>query len=1303
MAAIISTAGGANRLLTLQSGIPKPLVTGDTIDFSDVALTTSGLVTASGGLTVSSGNITLGGGAAITTVLDEDNMASDSATALATQQSIKAYVDSQVGGIDTLSELNDTTIAGLASADILVYDGTDSWDNVAMSGDATIANTGALTLASSTANLTALTGGLQVSGGTLNVDDELDLDAAGGTLSANASYAAATFDATVTEAGSGTHARISTVEVGAPDITAGAAALTAAASLYIAAAPTEATNNYALWVDAGAVQIDGAATVGSLDASSGGISNAGAISGATTIDASGDLTVDTITMTGFSVSNTGVVSGLSGSSFGNLTFSDGSITDSGGTIDFGTDNLTTGGILKVDVDGSALNAAGSITMGAGNDAGAYFDGTNLVIMTDGAGASGIILDSEDDTVEIKGSGTLQATFDAGGLDLVTGDEYSINGASVLNATTLGSAVVTSSLTTVGALNSGSIATGFGNIDNGTSNITSGGVWTIDVDGTAIGAAGSLNFGAAGNDAAAYWDGTNFIIDTTAGVAFEVSGTQIALLDNTGMDLATGDAYQINNTSVLDATTLGSGVVTSSLTTVGALNSGSITSGFGSIDNGSSAITTTGTITGGTVTDGTFSVTAGAITGVTTIDTSGNVTVGGDLTVSGTTTTVDTETLVVDDNIVIFNSSPIATSDGGWLTQRHPTLWGTATLEGTAQAGSGTGTGATITLAAGASGSDDTYNNWSIYLDGGTGNGQWATITDYVGATKVATLNADAGSWGTAADNTSTYDLHQNPDRFMGVLWDESVDTFIFANVDYDPGTIAVTAEDHVAVRMGALTVDDAAAFGADGVSGQDVTFYSAGAGKTMTWSNDAFGGVTGALTLADSVPLYLGGMGDFTFMHDGTDNLFTSSNGDVYIEIGDSQTKDLIMKLGNQANTSSFRVTDSTGASGTTGDLLAINADGSVKWDTAALDINHTGAFTVDGTGGGISLDSDTASNFTVASGNLTLSTTTSGTLAVTSAGTLDLDGVAVNIDSSGAMNITAADGQMLNLVGGDGTAGVSINGTGAVTVAAEASQALTLTGNAASTWHTSAGDLTVGGASQAGSLILQSAEATADAVKINASNAAGGIDIDAGSGGVDIDIASGSFDVLAGSTFSIDGTGASNVTATSGDLTVSTATSGDLNLTAADNININSHVELAADKNFGPSLTANETLAAGDIVAVDSSGQWSKADADASLAAATGYHPAGVAQAAITDAAAGAVASMPGASIQVAFVGEDKTAARGKVCYLSVTAGKASLTAPAAAGSHIYRLGIVLENGHISNAESLSVLWQPQFIATNT
>ena len=45
------------------------------------------------------------GAVTVTNILDEDDMVSDSATALVTQQSIKAYVDSQVGTVDTLAEI----------------------------------------------------------------------------------------------------------------------------------------------------------------------------------------------------------------------------------------------------------------------------------------------------------------------------------------------------------------------------------------------------------------------------------------------------------------------------------------------------------------------------------------------------------------------------------------------------------------------------------------------------------------------------------------------------------------------------------------------------------------------------------------------------------------------------------------------------------------------------------------------------------------------------------------------------------------------------------------------------------------------------------------------------------------------------------------------------------------------------------------------------------------------------------------------------------------------------------------------
>jgi len=61
--------------------------------------TNSGGVEVTGNTTTS--GLIIGSGATVTTILDEDNMASDSATALATQQSIKAYVDSSTTGVLT--------------------------------------------------------------------------------------------------------------------------------------------------------------------------------------------------------------------------------------------------------------------------------------------------------------------------------------------------------------------------------------------------------------------------------------------------------------------------------------------------------------------------------------------------------------------------------------------------------------------------------------------------------------------------------------------------------------------------------------------------------------------------------------------------------------------------------------------------------------------------------------------------------------------------------------------------------------------------------------------------------------------------------------------------------------------------------------------------------------------------------------------------------------------------------------------------------------------------------------------------
>ena len=77
-----------------------------TLSYADSAklVTTSGGVNITGALTAST-SLNIASSTTVDGILDEDNMASDSATSLATQQSIKAYVDSKVGQFDSLSEV----------------------------------------------------------------------------------------------------------------------------------------------------------------------------------------------------------------------------------------------------------------------------------------------------------------------------------------------------------------------------------------------------------------------------------------------------------------------------------------------------------------------------------------------------------------------------------------------------------------------------------------------------------------------------------------------------------------------------------------------------------------------------------------------------------------------------------------------------------------------------------------------------------------------------------------------------------------------------------------------------------------------------------------------------------------------------------------------------------------------------------------------------------------------------------------------------------------------------------------------
>ena len=68
------------------------------------------------------------------------------------------------GVVSTLVALTDTNISSVASGNMLIYDGTNSWDNVAMSGDATLAANGALTISSQAVETSMIATGAVTSG-----------------------------------------------------------------------------------------------------------------------------------------------------------------------------------------------------------------------------------------------------------------------------------------------------------------------------------------------------------------------------------------------------------------------------------------------------------------------------------------------------------------------------------------------------------------------------------------------------------------------------------------------------------------------------------------------------------------------------------------------------------------------------------------------------------------------------------------------------------------------------------------------------------------------------------------------------------------------------------------------------------------------------------------------------------------------------------------------------------------------------------------------------------------------------------
>jgi hypothetical protein len=111
----------------------------------------------------------------VTDILDEDTMTSDSDTALATQQSIKAYVDAQITANNELDEVTDVTITAVADNEVLAYDSTSSeWINQTPAEAGLVSLTGTETLTNKTLTSPVLDG--TISGTSIKDEDTMVSD-----------------------------------------------------------------------------------------------------------------------------------------------------------------------------------------------------------------------------------------------------------------------------------------------------------------------------------------------------------------------------------------------------------------------------------------------------------------------------------------------------------------------------------------------------------------------------------------------------------------------------------------------------------------------------------------------------------------------------------------------------------------------------------------------------------------------------------------------------------------------------------------------------------------------------------------------------------------------------------------------------------------------------------------------------------------------------------------------------------------------------------------------------------------------
>ena len=206
-AGLTGTATSGDATLNIGAG------TGITVNADDIEVDTSVVTTLAGTQTLTNKTLTtpiINGTVSGTAIKDEDNMASDSNTHLATQQSIKAYVDTQL----TAEDLDVTTDSGTIAIDLdsetmtiaggTGIDSSASSNTVTLAIDSTVATlTGSQTLT----NKTIAIGNNTVSGTTAQFNSALS-DGSFATLAGTETLTNKTINATQLVDGSVTNAKL---------------------------------------------------------------------------------------------------------------------------------------------------------------------------------------------------------------------------------------------------------------------------------------------------------------------------------------------------------------------------------------------------------------------------------------------------------------------------------------------------------------------------------------------------------------------------------------------------------------------------------------------------------------------------------------------------------------------------------------------------------------------------------------------------------------------------------------------------------------------------------------------------------------------------------------------------------------------------------------------------------------------------------------------------------------------------------------------------------------------------------------